>query len=212
MTYLLDNADHFTENPADDRSAAHEFADVYGAEHPERCWINTPADVWVRNPHYTGPFVHHPEADEDQRREVDAVRGVGREFITAGKAIFTVDNGRGKHHTFRVTHKPGSAEWAPAWFVSLLTWPDNTSDYTYLGLLDAETGAVRLTAKSKYRDDTEAVRVIRWALRLLWTGADLPVGYSIHHAGRCGRCGRMLTTPESVERGIGPECATKLGE
>lgn len=25
--------------------------------------------------------------------------------------------------------------------------------------------------------------------------------------GRCGRCGRRLTDPESIRRGIGPECA-----
>jgi hypothetical protein len=28
----------------------------------------------------------------------------------------------------------------------------------------------------------------------------------VWHEGRCGRCGRALTVPESVERGIGPEC------
>jgi hypothetical protein len=28
-------------------------------------------------------------------------------------------------------------------------------------------------------------------------------------AGRCKRCGRLLTEPVSVERGIGPECLKK---
>jgi hypothetical protein len=28
-------------------------------------------------------------------------------------------------------------------------------------------------------------------------------------AGRCKRCGRLLTEPVSVERGIGPECVKK---
>ena len=26
------------------------------------------------------------------------------------------------------------------------------------------------------------------------------------HEGRCGRCGRKLTVPESIEAGYGPEC------
>ena len=26
------------------------------------------------------------------------------------------------------------------------------------------------------------------------------------HIGRCGKCGRQLTDPESIKRGIGPEC------
>lgn len=28
-------------------------------------------------------------------------------------------------------------------------------------------------------------------------------------AGRCRRCGRLLTDPESVSRGIGPDCESK---
>ena len=28
-------------------------------------------------------------------------------------------------------------------------------------------------------------------------------------AGRCRRCGRTLTDPDSVSRGIGPDCASK---
>jgi hypothetical protein len=28
-------------------------------------------------------------------------------------------------------------------------------------------------------------------------------------AGRCKRCGRLLTDPDSVERGYGPECVKK---
>jgi hypothetical protein len=29
---------------------------------------------------------------------------------------------------------------------------------------------------------------------------------TVHHEGRCGRCGRTLTVPESIESGFGPEC------
>jgi hypothetical protein len=32
-------------------------------------------------------------------------------------------------------------------------------------------------------------------------------GYRIHLEGRCLRCNRPLTTPESIRRGIGPICA-----
>ena len=31
-------------------------------------------------------------------------------------------------------------------------------------------------------------------------------GFNLHHEGRCCRCGRVLSTPESCDRGIGPEC------
>jgi hypothetical protein len=33
----------------------------------------------------------------------------------------------------------------------------------------------------------------------------------VWHEGRCGRCGRKLTVPESIESGFGPECASILG-
>lgn len=33
----------------------------------------------------------------------------------------------------------------------------------------------------------------------------------VYHAGKCGRCGRKLTTPESILTGLGPECSKKAG-
>ena len=130
---------------------------------------------------------------------------IDREFVLAGRAVFTVANAGGKHYTFRVSHKEASGTYAETWFVSLLTGPDNTSDFTYLGML-TDRGLVRLTAKSQYNDESQPVRVLRWALQIIWWAGNLPEGYSIHHEGRCGRCGRTLTTPESIEAGFGPEC------
>ena len=135
---------------------------------------------------------------------------ITRQFITAGKAVFTVQSVSGQYFTFKVTHKEGNVQWPPVWFVSLLTGPDNTSDFTYMGMLEAEIGTVRLTKASKYNDDTLPVKVLRWALTVVWSGKDLPAGYQIHHEGRCCRCGRVLTVPESIESGIGPECAKMM--
>jgi hypothetical protein len=48
------------------------YADIEGAEHPERAWIAHPSldMLWARNPHYRGPPVPHPEeydyADEPE--------------------------------------------------------------------------------------------------------------------------------------------------
>ena len=135
---------------------------------------------------------------------------VTREFLTAGRAIFTVTSGTtGEHITYRIAHKKGSEKYPPAWFVSVLTGPENTSDYTFLGMLDPETGMVRLTRSSKYREDSRPVVVVRWALRKIWEHREFPAGYTVLHEGRCGRCGRLLTVPESIETGIGPECAKK---
>lgn len=137
--------------------------------------------------------------------------GNPRPFITAGKAVFTLQ-GSETRYTYRVNRaepKAGSPYTQVAYFVSLLTGPDNTADYTYLGMLDPQTGAVRLTRKSQYTDQSKPVLAIRWVLARLW--ANQPIDPAkIYHIGRCGRCGRALTVPASIEAGIGPECAGKL--
>lgn len=136
--------------------------------------------------------------------------GISPEFILAGHAIFTVSNGRGEHYTFRVTKKENDDGRPPVWFVSLLTGPNNESDYTYLGLLDVALWRIRLTQKSRMTAESKPVKVFDWTLARVREGQDgkmLPAGYKIHHEGKCGRCGRTLTVPESVTSGLGPECA-----
>lgn len=122
-------------------------------------------------------------------------------FFSAGRAVFTVDNGKGTHYTFRIGRKN---EDQPL-FVGLLTGPDNENSFTYLGIFKPETNEIRLTAKSRYTDETLPVKVVRWAVKAV-AANKIPEGYFIQHAGKCCRCGRTLTTPESVNRGWGPEC------
>ncbi len=130
---------------------------------------------------------------------------VTKSFVTAGRAIFTVKSITGSYYTYRVTRKDNT------WFVGLLTGPDNTSSYTYMGILDADRGEVILTKASKFADESLPVRVLRWAIRLVWNDGTLPTGYSLDHAGMCGRCGRTLTVPESIATGLGPECSRLVG-
>lgn len=125
-----------------------------------------------------------------------------KRFFTLGNATFTVSNATGTHYTYKVS-RPDEDK---PYFVGLLTGPDNEASYTYMGLLDPNTLQVRLTKASKYNLQSTPYRVINWALGKVAHGTPLPSGYAIQHEGKCGRCGRKLTTPESIERGIGPEC------
>jgi hypothetical protein len=104
---------------------------------------------------------------------------ITREFILAGKAIFTLEvapawadaNGTPAHWTFKVRGKElddGSGN--RIFFVSLLTGPDNESDYAYLGVLNPETGEVRLTKASKFSETTLAVRLVRRVFARIWAG------------------------------------------
>jgi hypothetical protein len=122
-------------------------------------------------------------------------QNIGQDFILAGKAIFTLI-GRSARFTYRVSMKADPGQ-APVYFVGLLTGANNETDYSYLGLLDPVTGYVRLTRKSRMGADAPAVKAIQWALPRIWSKATMPAGFGIMHAGRCGRCGRTLTVPES---------------
>lgn len=141
---------------------------------------------------------------------------VSKTFILAGDAIFTISCPDGSHHTYRVQHVPANDRYPQAWFVKLFTGSDNNDNraYTYLGkLLDFE-GQMTHTAKSCRAADHISVRLLNRVLARVWAddhAAYESKGYATHHEGRCGRCGRRLTVPESVTEGIGPECRKIMG-
>lgn len=124
-----------------------------------------------------------------------------RAFALAGNAILTLQSRRtGQRFTYRVRAADG--EGLATHFVQLLTGPDNTSDYQYLGYLAGD----RYVHGKKSRVSSRAPSVQAFA----WWWARVDHGHpelEVFHEGRCGKCGRLLTTPESVTRGIGPECA-----
>jgi hypothetical protein len=58
-----DYYDERDERLATPQEAVSEFAWNAGAEHAEQAWLLHDWDVWVKNPHYSGPPVPHPESD-----------------------------------------------------------------------------------------------------------------------------------------------------
>lgn len=137
-------------------------------------------------------------------------------FLLGGKAIFTIENRlSGGRFTFKVTQKKqGDIFW-----VSLLNGPDNTADYRFFGTIFPPQGAERHThpctfkhsANGKIGFDAPSVTAWRWFFERLNSPKEFPLGFEFHHAGRCGRCGRRLTTPDSVRTGFGPECRELMG-
>jgi len=127
-----------------------------------------------------------------------------REFLLAGKSTFTlVSTKTGSRFTYRVKRAKGESR---PWFVGLLTGPDNTSSYSYLGCIWGSRYSHG--RKSRVGSDAISVKAFDWFLRHLDHDAlDL---VEFWHEGRCGRCGRKLTVPESIEAGIGPECASRM--
>lgn len=143
------------------------------------------------------------------KRSAAAEINIGIPFVRAGNAIFTVDNGKGEHYTYRIKRKD-TEDGRVLFFIGLLTGPDNLNSYTYVGLL-TDSNECKTTKKSRFHPEDKAVKVINWALRVMAGKTKAPAGYTIQHSGRCGRCGRLLTNPTSIEVGVGPICRGALG-
>lgn len=136
-------------------------------------------------------------------------------FLLAGRALFTVTNPKGDHYVYRVKQVEsewplGSGKKSMAYFVSVKA-SGGDRPFRYVGMLNTATGAIKCTGKSVFLPGTKEYDVAVWACQAVITRKVIPVGYRIEHAGKCGKCGRTLTDPESIERGIGPECWTRLG-
>ena len=134
------------------------------------------------------------------------------EFITAGKAIFTCKSLKtGNRFTYKVSApKDAVKETATLLFAQVLSGPDNNSDYRFFGCLLKKDGKWGFATSPKSKISLEAPSVIafNYVINNLADSREMPQ-VEIWHEGKCGRCGRKLTTPESLEIGLGPECAQK---
>jgi hypothetical protein len=82
--------------------------------------------------------------------------------------------------------------------------------YRYIGMVNAN-GSIKCSAKSEFIPGTKEYDVANWAVQVVFNSKFLKDGYEIRHVGKCGRCGRTLTDPDSINRGIGPDCAEMMG-
>jgi len=142
-------------------------------------------------------------------------RGSEKQFIQAGKSTFTIQNDQtGNRFTFKVTKfTPPAQNSNPMWFVKVMTGTDNESSYTFIGTIFND-GSFKFSQKSKIKSDAQSVKVFNW----LWNkiranGPDnqFEPFVKFYHEGKCGRCGRTLTVPESITSGFGPECIQMQG-
>lgn len=127
-------------------------------------------------------------------------------FVLAGNATFTLKNtNTGNRFTFRI-RQPN--ETTPH-FVSVLTGPDNISNYVYLGTV-FESSKYAHGRKSPITPSAQSAKTISWFLNQIFNNRQLPQQIEVYHEGHCGRCGRLLTVPESIQNGIGPVCMGKV--
>ncbi len=124
-------------------------------------------------------------------------------FIFGGKSFVTFLNTKtDKRFTFKVVkHKKDDI-----FFVNVLTSPDI---YTFIGTV--RSYFYKHSMKSNIPSESQSVKVFSYIINKL-KSKNLPDFIEIYHDGRCGKCGRQLTVPSSVETGFGPECVKSLSK
>jgi hypothetical protein len=133
-------------------------------------------------------FSSHTTVDEVKR------------FCFGGHAHFTLESkASGQHYTFEISKREFGNK--VLWFAAVMT---NGEQYTYIGKLISKN-TIQFTQKSRLTAEAPAVKALCWFLRALTAGV-IPDSVVVYHSGRCGRCGRELTDPESIRCGIGPVC------
>ena len=146
------------------------------------------------------------------RPQVDPAPQAGRlttreqilNFVLAGNATFTIRNARtGNRFTYKVRQPKKDAPH----FVGLLAGPDNEADYQFLGSI---FDGVRYCHGRRSAVSPSAQSAMAFAAFWGLVVSDrLPANLEVWHEGSCGKCGRKLTVPESIEAGLGPECARR---
>lgn len=125
-------------------------------------------------------------------------------FALAGRSTITLLSGESGHRfTYKIQQCKDNDQ---LYFVHLLYGQDNERDYRYTGCYYADTKA--FVPVKNYRNSPQyswppSLRAINFFFARMYA---IPDNLHVYHEGKCGRCGRKLITPESIERGIGPEC------
>lgn len=145
-----------------------------------------------------------PEAS----KAIDAVKAVLAQPVSAPveqapasfhvhPGIYTVLGDGGARRTFRVAVQPSDSSFAAGQVIlSFLAGADNDSDYVGFAFISGSS----LRVWKRY---TEAADLIEMGNRLMSDPDSALVSKN------CARCGRTLTTPESIRSGFGPECVRK---
>lgn len=135
-----------------------------------------------------------------QMTDLDAIRT----FVLAGNATFTlVSKATGARFTYKAVAPQDSDKIR---FVKVLNGPDNWTNYQYVGNIVVQQNRYYHGKKAKISADAPSARAFAWFFDRLMKG-DPTKMMEFWHEGRCGRCRRKLTVPESIKSGLGPVCA-----
>lgn len=178
------------------------------------CGVTVPAGEGHLGPKVEGQWtVEHPEGKCPTEETEPEMAEASDYTEPLWPGVYTVDDGV-SHRTFRIAVQRHDAKFAPgATIIEYLKGRDNDSDYTGFAFLRggklqvwkrfAEGEMVSYAAVLVAHADAVALAANKdEAITVEHDGSS----YTIVAAKHCIRCGRTLSTLESVTAGIGPEC------
>jgi len=124
-------------------------------------------------------------------------------YFLGGKATFTLYSLKTKKYlTYRIVVCKSDARFH-------FVWAHTHAGYRYVGAIKESTKFKPISyfvpTKKSLAQNHFLFKVFKWVWGHVYNDS-LPFNLLIYHDGTCCRCGRLLTDPESIKRGIGPEC------
>ena len=127
-----------------------------------------------------------------------SVESNGQTYVGVAPGTYTLETAQG-HRTFRIRVQRTNAKFAPGrTLIEYLSGADNEGDYTGFGFINQ--GSVLKPWKRFEEGNTALLADAREFLAHPERATA---------ALNCIRCNALLTTPESLARGMGPKCASK---
>lgn len=127
-----------------------------------------------------------------------------RPYLLAGRCIFTLYSEKlDQRYTYKITADNKNSE---RYFARVLFGCDNDNDYRYIGLFYTDKLALRTSSAAHIPHTAPQFVMLQYFLAVVNGDYPWPPTCKFYPSVKCARCGRTLTTPESIERGIGPEC------
>lgn len=121
--------------------------------------------------------------------------------------IFTIKSPSGEHRTFQVhTWKQKEGETKITRSIGLLVGERNTTDYNDFAFVSGS----KIIVWKKFKG-TQLEKFAALVQDMLFGSHYKSKGMEILITKNCMRCNRALTTPQSIEDGIGPECKQMMG-
>lgn len=163
-------------------------------------------DIWSAEDNFEAESAVEETIQDFRGKFSSAVEA--RQFMQAGKATVTLVSLRTQA---RFTYRLRLSDDRQAIFVSVLNGPDNYTNYKYIGRIarDIFWAGRKVPRDGDVSPTAPSSKAFAFAWKTLARG-EMHAELEIWHEGKCGRCGRKLTVPESVAQGFGPECVNHV--